>query len=155
MLASNIAWSQEKKVRLQVAGAFPSTTGLLGPTQQYFVDTVRKMSGGSIDAVLRARRAGAGEPVFRCGRQRLARLGLDRAGFFTGKDIAFAMFSAVPFGPEAGEYLGWMNHGGGEKLMRSLHAKYNVEAMPVRLDRAGGLRLVPQGDQDASTISRA
>ena len=32
----------------------------------------------------------------------------------------------MPFGPEAGEYLGWMRHGGGKKLMEELHAKYGI-----------------------------
>ena len=50
VINGNGAAAQDKKVRLQVAGAFPSTTGLLGPTQQYFVETLRKISGGSIDA---------------------------------------------------------------------------------------------------------
>ena len=50
LLVTSGVGAQDKKVRLQVGGAFPSTTGLLGPTQQYFVDTLRKVSGGSIDA---------------------------------------------------------------------------------------------------------
>ena len=54
-------------------------------------------------------------------------------GFFTGKDIAFAMYSTVPFGPEVGEYLAWMKYGGGEKLMQELHAKYNIDAIPCGL----------------------
>ncbi|HRD77859.1 MAG TPA: TRAP transporter substrate-binding protein, partial [Hyphomicrobiaceae bacterium] len=41
-------------------------------------------------------------------------------GFFTGREIAFALFSSVPFGPESGEYLGWMREGGGEKLMQDI-----------------------------------
>ena len=43
------------------------------------------------------------------------------------------MYSPVPFGPGAGEYMGWMKHGGGTKLMKELHAKYNVEVIPCGL----------------------
>ena len=103
LVAATPAHAQDKKVRLQVAGAFPSSTGLLGPTQAYFVSTVRKISGGSIDA--RFFEPGALVPAG----QYFDAVGsgsLDSAwtvsGFFTGKDIAFAMFAAVPFGPEAG-----------------------------------------------------
>ena len=39
------------------------------------------------------------------------------------------MYASVPFGPEVGEYLGWMKHGGGEQADEELHAKYNVEVM--------------------------
>ena len=126
-VVSSAAVAQDKKVRMQVAGAFPSTTGLLGPTQLYLVDALKKVSGGSIDA--KFFEPGALVPA----NQYLDAVGngsLDAAwtvsGFWTGKDIAFAMFASVPFGPEAGEYMAWMRHGGGYKLMEELHAKYNV-----------------------------
>lgn len=123
--------AQDKRVRIQMAGAFPSTTGLLGPTQLALVDTLRKLSNNSID--IRFFEPGALVPAS----QYLDSVGngsLDAAwtvsGFWTGKDIAFAMYGSVPFGPEAGEYLAWMKHGGGEQLMKELHAKYNVEVVP-------------------------
>jgi TRAP-type mannitol/chloroaromatic compound transport system substrate-binding protein len=134
VIAAAPAHAQDKRVRLQVAGAFPSSTGLLGPTQNYFVATVKKISGGSIDA--RFFEPGALVPAG----QYFDAVGsgsLDSAwtvsGFFTGKDIAFAMFAAVPFGPEAGEFMGWINHGGGRKLYDDLHLKYNIVAIPCGL----------------------
>jgi len=123
--------AQEKKVRAQMGWAFPSTTGLLGPTQTRLVEMLREMSGGSID--VKGFEPGALVPA----NQYLDAVGngsLDMAwtvsGFWTGKDIAFAMYGSVPFGPDVGEYLAWMKHGGGEILMKELHAKYNVEVIP-------------------------
>lgn len=131
---SAAAIAQDKKVRLNVAGAFPSTTGLLGPTQQYVVDTLKKVSGGSIDA--KFFEPGALVPAGQYF-DAVSNGSVDSAwtvsGFFTGKDIAFAMYAAVPFGPEAGEYMGWMNHGGGRQLYDELHAKYNIVALPCGL----------------------
>ena len=128
---STVAPAQDKRVRMNIAGAFPSTTGLLGPTQQYVVDTLKKISGGSIDA--RFFEPGALVPASQYF-DAISAGSLDAAwtvtGFFTNKDIAFAMYAAVPFGPEAGEYLGWMRHGGGQKLYDDLHAKYNIVAVP-------------------------
>jgi TRAP-type mannitol/chloroaromatic compound transport system substrate-binding protein len=128
------AQAQDKKVRIQMAGAFPSSTGLLGPTQLNLAETIRKISGGSID--IRFFEPGALVPAS----QYLDAVGsgsLDAAwtvaGFWTGKDIAFAMYGSVPFGPEAGEYLAWIKHGGGEQMMKELHAKYNVEVVPCGL----------------------
>ena len=125
------AHAQEKKVRVQMGWAFPSTTGLLGPTQTRLVEMLRELSGGSID--VKGFEPGALVPA----NQYLDAVGngsLDMAwtvsGFWTGKDIAFAMYGSVPFGPDVGEYLAWMKHGGGEKLMKELHAKYNVEVIP-------------------------
>jgi len=131
---SAAAVAQEKKVRFQVAGAFPSSTGLLGPTQAYLVSTLRKISGGSIDA--KFFEPGALVPANQYF-DAISNGSLDAAwtvsGFFTGKDIAFAMYASVPFGPEAGEYMGWMQHGGGRKLYDELHGKYNIVAIPCGL----------------------
>ncbi|MCM5568948.1 TRAP transporter substrate-binding protein [Burkholderiaceae bacterium FT117] len=128
------AIAQDKKVRAQMGWAFPSTTGLLGPAQTRLVEMIRTMSGGSID--VKGFEPGALVPA----NQYLDAVGngsLDMAftvsAFWTGKDIAFALYGAVPFGPEGGEYIAWLKHGGGEKLMKELHAKYNVEVIPCGL----------------------
>jgi len=130
-LLASPAIAQEKKVRAQMGWAFPSTTGLLGPTQVRLVEMLRTLSGGSID--VKGFEPGALVPAS----QYLDAVGngsLDMAwtvaGFWTGKDTAFAMYASVPFGPGVGEYIAWMKHGGGEKLMKELHAKYNVETIP-------------------------
>jgi TRAP-type mannitol/chloroaromatic compound transport system substrate-binding protein len=121
------AVAQDKKVRLQVAGAYPSTLAIIGEGQLMTVDRIRKMSGGSIDA--RFFEPGALVPAS----QYFDAIGagsLDSAwtslGFFTGKEIAFALYSTVPFGPEVSEFLGWMKHGGGEKLMQETAKKYKI-----------------------------
>ena len=151
-LTASAALGQDKKVRLNVAGAFPSTTGLLGPTQNYFVSTIRKISGGSIDA--KFFEPGSLVPAGQYF-DAIANGSLDSAwtvsGFFTGKDIAFAMYASVPFGPEAGEYMGWMQHGGGRKLYDDLHAKYNIVAIPCGLiapEASGWFRKEIKGPDD-------
>ncbi|HVL56081.1 MAG TPA: TRAP transporter substrate-binding protein [Burkholderiaceae bacterium] len=133
-LAATPLAAQEKRVRAQMGWAFPSTTGLLGPTQTRLVETLRAISGGSID--VRGFEPGALVPAS----QYLDAVGsgsLDMAwtvsGFWTGKDIAFALYASVPFGPDPGEYLAWIYHGGGLQLMKDLHAKYNVEVIPCGL----------------------
>jgi TRAP-type mannitol/chloroaromatic compound transport system substrate-binding protein len=130
LLLSQPGAAQEKRVRFNMAGAYPSSTAILGTGQLYFADKVKKISGGSID--IRFFEPGALVPANQYfdaiagGSLEAAYSGL---GFFTGKDSAFALFSTVPFGPEIGEYLGWMRHGGGEKLMQELGRKYNIEVL--------------------------
>ena len=41
--------AQEKRVRINMGAAFPSAMAMLGPGQLYFVEKVKKLSGGSID----------------------------------------------------------------------------------------------------------
>ena len=121
------AHAQDKKVRMQVAGAYAGSLPIIGEGQTYFVDRVKKLSGGSIDA--KFFEPGALVPASQYF-DAIAANSLDAAysslGFFTGKEVAFALYSTVPFGPELGEYLGWMKNGGGETLMNELAAKYNV-----------------------------
>jgi TRAP-type mannitol/chloroaromatic compound transport system substrate-binding protein len=126
-LGAGAANAQDKKVRLQLAGAFSSTTGLLGPTELHVVERIKTLSNGTIDVKFFEPGAlvPAGQYIDAVGNGSLD-AAWTTAGYWTGKDIAFAMFSAVPFGPQAGEYLAWMRNGGGEKLMKDLHAKYGV-----------------------------
>jgi len=124
------AEAQEKKVRLQVGGAYPGTLSIIGPAQGYTVDKIRKLSAGSIDAKIFE--PGALVPANQYF-DTVANGSLDAAwssvGFFTGKDIAFALYSTVPFGPEIGEYLGWYRFGGGQKLLDEITAKYGFHAI--------------------------
>jgi TRAP-type mannitol/chloroaromatic compound transport system substrate-binding protein len=125
------AEAQDKKVRGQMGWVFPSSFGLLGPAQQALVEELRKVSGGSID--IKGFELGALVPAGQY-LDAVSSGSLDIAstvaGFFTGKDIAFALYASMPFGPDTGEYMAWIKYGGGEKLMKELHAKYNVEAIP-------------------------
>jgi len=50
-------------------------------------------------------------------------------GFWYGKEPALAMFTAVPFGPAAGEYLAWFYFGGGEELMDEIYAKHGLKSV--------------------------
>jgi len=126
-LVGGSAMAQEKKVRVQMAGAFPSTMMILGPAQLRTVDLIKKLSNGSID--IRFFEPGAlvpGSQYFDAISNGSLDMAYTAAGYFTGKDIAFAMFTTVPFGPDAGEFLAWYEYGGGNELMKELHAKYNI-----------------------------
>ncbi len=61
--------------------------------------------------------------------------GYATAGYWQGKLPAAALFSAVPFGPEAGEYLAWLYYGNGMTLYQEMYdnAGYNVKVMPCAI----------------------
>ena len=54
------------------------------------------------------------------------------AGYWQGKIPAASLFAAVPFGPEAGEFLGWMMYDDGTELFQRMYdeAGYNVHVIP-------------------------
>lgn len=47
--------------------------------------------------------------------------------FFAERDSVFWLFSTVPFGPPAGEYLAWLAYGGGQDLMDASFARFNIK----------------------------
>ena len=58
--------------------------------------------------------------------------GYTTAGYWAGKIPAAPLFSAVPFGPEAGEYMAWLYYGNGMDLYQEMYdqAGYNVKVIP-------------------------
>lgn len=61
--------------------------------------------------------------------------GYATAGYWQGKMPAAALFSAVPFGPEAGEYMAWLYYGNGMNLYQEMYdqAGYNVKVLPCAI----------------------
>lgn len=123
------AMAQEKRVRLQLAGAYPSSMSVLGPAQTRIVDLIKRLSAGSID--IRFAEPGdlmPGSQYFDAVSAGTLDAAYTAAGYFTGKDTAFALFSAVPFGPGPAEYLAWLEYGGGNQLMWELHEQHGIVA---------------------------
>jgi TRAP-type mannitol/chloroaromatic compound transport system substrate-binding protein len=145
MLAAPSVWAQDPPVSVQFAGTFASRgPGGLAKLQKRVMEWSSTLSGGSLDFKFF-------EPgSLASPRDYLDRVGdgsIDMAytlsGIFTHKDIAFALYSSVPFGPEYGEYHAWMRHGGGDALMKELHRKYNVEVIacgPTAPEASGWFR---------------
>ena len=61
--------------------------------------------------------------------------GYSTAGYWAGKIKASPLFTAVPFGPEAGEYMAWIYYGNGLKLYQEMYdqAGYNVHVIPCAI----------------------
>ncbi|NOD93361.1 C4-dicarboxylate ABC transporter [Ruegeria sp. HKCCD4884] len=61
--------------------------------------------------------------------------GYTTAGYWAGKIPAAPLFSAVPFGPEAGEYMAWLYYGNGMTLYQEMYdqAGYNVHVLPCAI----------------------
>lgn len=61
--------------------------------------------------------------------------GYTTAGYWAGKIPASPLFSAVPFGPEAGDYMAWLYYGNGMSLYQEMYdqAGYNVHVLPCAI----------------------
>ena len=120
----------EAKTRLKMGSAFPSKLVQLGSLGKELEARVEAISGGEIE--LKFYEPGALVPALEMF-DAIKAGALDAAwstpGYWQGKEPALALFSAVPFGPSAGEYAGWMLNGGGEELMQKVYAKHNIHSM--------------------------
>lgn len=61
--------------------------------------------------------------------------GYTTAGYWAGKIPAAPLFSAVPFGPEAGEYMAWLYYGNGLSLYQEMYdqAGFDVKVIPCAI----------------------
>jgi TRAP-type mannitol/chloroaromatic compound transport system substrate-binding protein len=119
-----------ERVRLRVQAGFPLNMPVLGETIVY-VDRLLA-EGGREDLELKVYDAGKLVPTLQIFDAVVAGkidAGFAWAGYWMGKIPASTMFGAVPFGPDAGEYLAWIHHGGGLEIWRELYAP--VGAVPI------------------------
>jgi TRAP-type mannitol/chloroaromatic compound transport system substrate-binding protein len=125
--ATGDATAAEKRVNLKMGSAFPSKLVQLGSLGVSLSKKVELISGGSIR--LKFFEPHALVPPLEMF-DAIAAGSLDAAwstpGYWVGKDEAFALFSAVPFGPQAGEYTAWMYYGGGKELMAELYGQHGI-----------------------------
>ncbi|MEM8812760.1 MAG: TRAP transporter substrate-binding protein [Pseudomonadota bacterium] len=132
VLAASVAFvgAAEAKTRLKMGATFPSKLTQLGTLGKNLEATVDAMSGGEIQ--LKYFEPGALVPaleLFDAVKSGAVDAGWSTSGYWQGKEPALALFSAVPFGPAAGEYAAWLFFGGGEEMMQKIYAKHNIYSM--------------------------
>ncbi|MEQ8815089.1 MAG: TRAP transporter substrate-binding protein [Thalassobaculum sp.] len=116
-----------KRVRWKMHSAFGGKLIVLGEGANNAADSITKMSGGEL--TLKFFEPGAlvpGTAYY----DPVSSGALDAAfgtpGYSVNKNNAYAFFSAVPFGPNAGEYLAWMRYGGGEEMATEMYGRDNI-----------------------------
>jgi TRAP-type mannitol/chloroaromatic compound transport system substrate-binding protein len=124
------AAAQDETVTLQLQSGYPGTLGLLGPVTKQLSETVDLVSGGTIK--IRTFEPGAIVPVLEMP-DAVSQGSLDAAfggsTWWAGKEPALNFYTAVPFGPNAAEYLAWIYYGGGQEIADELFAKYNTKVL--------------------------
>ncbi|HUU72624.1 MAG TPA: TRAP transporter substrate-binding protein [Burkholderiales bacterium] len=122
------------KVTLKTGMAFPTSLALIGEGAITLADKVDRVSGGSLE--IKLFEPGALVPALEA-IQSVSKGSIDAAwstaGYIAGTDVTFNFFTAVPFGPDAPEYLAWMYHGGGLELAEEMFAEHNVKYIPCAI----------------------
>ena len=121
-----------KKVLLKTPIAFQSNLPGLGTTIKYASDTIAEATDGRIR--LKLYEPGKLVPpleILDAVSTGKVQAGYSVSGYWSGKIPAAALFSALPFGPEAPEYLAWFMKGNGMKLYQEMYdqAGFNVKVL--------------------------
>ena len=129
VLAAGIAPAvhAQAAVRWRLASSFPKSLDTIYGGAEVFAKAVKAMSGGKFEISVHA----GGELMPPFGVVDGVQAGTVEIShtvpyYFYGKNPAFALGSAVPFGLNARQMNAWMMHGNGRKLMNELYAKYNM-----------------------------
>ena len=128
---------KDKAVVLDVPMAYPSALPGLGTTIIWMADRIELLSDKSLK--IKIYEPGKLVPPF----EMLDAVSAGKvnacygvSGYWQGKFPAASFFTAVPFGPEATEYLGWIYYGNGMKIWQE---KYVPGGMNVKALHCGGL----------------
>ncbi len=129
VLAAGIAPAvhAQAAVRWRLASSFPKSLDTIYGGAEVFVNAVKAMSGGKFEISVHA--GGELMPPFGVvdGVQNgSVEMTHTVPYYFYGKNPAFALGSAVPFGLNARQMTAWMRHGNGRKLMNEFYAGYGM-----------------------------
>ena len=119
-----------EKVKLNMPSTFPGSLIQLGQAGVKLQDTINSISGGDIEVKFFEPKALVPPlEIFDAVSNGSVDAGWSVSGYWGSKNSALNLFAAVPFGPAAGEYLGWMWFGGGEDLMNEIYHQNGIHSL--------------------------
>ena len=119
-----------KPISWRMASTFPSSLIMLGTMGTRLQSSVSDISAGEM--ALRFYEPGVLSPpfeIFDAVSYGAIEAGWSTSGYWAGKVPALQLFSAVPFGPSAPEYLAWYDYGGGRALFEEIYHKHNIHGL--------------------------
>lgn len=120
----------ERSFDLQMQSVYPGSFPIVGDAGVGLGDRLDLLSGGNLTITFHEPGAlvTAGETW-----EAVSIGAVDAAwyspGFAQGVIPSAAMFTSVPFGPEAPEYLAWYYYGGGQEMWDEITADHNVKSI--------------------------
>ncbi len=120
----------EPAVRWKMASAYGASLPQLGTLAKRVTREIRRVSGGAME--IKFHEPGALVPPLETF-DAVASGAIDAAfsspGDWGDKIPALHLFSAIPFGPAAGEYLAWIYFGGGKELFDDIIHRRNIHGV--------------------------
>ena len=110
---------------------FPGSLTQLGTMGKRVAEQITKITDGEIEMAFQE--PGAIVPAFEAFDAvgtGAVEAGWSNPGYWAGRVPALQLLAAVPFGPQAGEYLAWMKFGGGQEFLTELYERHNIKSLP-------------------------
>ncbi len=127
---ANVSLADDNPVRWKMQSWFPSKAPHAGTTGFDIQTKIKRVSGGNFQ--IRFFEPGALIPPAECF-DSVKKGAVDACwstpAYWYGKDPAFALFSAAPFGPDWPGLLAWFNYHGGKEIYERLYHKHNMHAI--------------------------
>jgi TRAP-type mannitol/chloroaromatic compound transport system substrate-binding protein len=122
----------QANIRWRLTSGFPKTLDTIYGAADTFAKKVNELSGGKFQISIHA----AGELVPMPGLVDAVQAGTVEMGhtapyYYFGKNDAFALGCAIPFGLNSRQMTAWMYDGNGLKLMREFYSGYNIINFPM------------------------
>lgn len=114
-------------VKWKMASTFPGNLTILGEGGTNFTKRIDLVSNGNIK--IKFFEPGALVPpleIFDAVSSGAVDAGWSTAGYWAGKIPAVQFFTAIPFGPNASEFLAWYHEGGGREIWERIYAEHNL-----------------------------
>jgi len=114
-------------IRWRLASSFPRSLDTIYGSAEVFSKAIKEMSGGKFEVSVHA--AGELMPAFGVvdGVQNgTVEIAHTAPYYFFGKNEAFAIGGAIPFGMNSRQLTAWIVDGNGGKLMREFYAEYGI-----------------------------
>lgn len=125
-----------KPVILKMPVAYQTKLPALGTPVVKLADNLEKISQGTVKLkVYQPNKLVAPLEILDAVSSGKTQAGFASAGYWAGKITAAPLFSSIPFGPEASEYMAWMYYGNGWKLYQEMYdqAGYHVKVFPCAI----------------------
>ena len=124
--------SKEKSILLKVPVGFETVLPGLGTPITWVADRIKVASSGTMTmTIYEPGRLVEPFEILDAVSEGKVSAGYSSAAYWAAKISAAPFFTAVPFGPEAGEYLAWLWYGNGMKLYQQMYDShgYNVKVL--------------------------
>ncbi|MCR8550622.1 TRAP transporter substrate-binding protein [Salipiger sp. P9] len=133
LTAASAAQAQDTR-KLRLHSAFPTTTPVIGDIVPWIADRVEKLTGGSLEVdVFEPGALVPSTDYFDAVSQGAVDMAFGTPGYGAGLEPAMTIFTAVPFGPQATEFMAWMRYGGGQELHDEILADLNLKGFVCTL----------------------